>query len=262
MTFNIFTDGASKGNPGNAGIGVVIYKDNKCVEEISEFVGDKTNNEAEYTAIIKALEKLDELNGKKANIFSDSQLLVKQLKGEYKLKSSKLALLYDEVQKLLEKLDINFMWVPRDENKVADSLANKAIKKMRRENKISKREETGSVLMERSFFGKINCFKVQLNNEGEVYFHLGLLNEKNSKWDWKKVKMSDIELGEIINILKKDEANTSFYHKFNDSKTQIWCKKSLKFFSIKIDSYSKNLSVGEFEVLKIIIEECVRRKNF
>ena len=264
MSFNIFTDGASKGNPGDSGIGVVIYKDNKCIEEISEFVGEKTNNEAEYIAIIKSLEKLKELKGKKANLFSDSQLLIKQLKGEYKIKSNKLELLHKEVQELLESFEINFVWIPREENKVADSLANQAIKEKRKNIRNSKKEERISkdVIMERSFFGKINCFKVQLNNEKDIYFHLGLLEQKQSIWNWKKVKMSDTELGEIVNILKKDEANTSFYHSFNNTKTQIWCKKSSQSFSIKIDNFSKNLTIGEFEVLRLVLEEKKKKKNF
>lgn len=66
---NIFTDGASKGNPGNAGIGVAIYKDKELIEEIHEFLGKKTNNEAEYLAFIKGIEKLIELKETKANFF-------------------------------------------------------------------------------------------------------------------------------------------------------------------------------------------------
>ena len=116
--------------------------------------------------------------------------------------------------------------------------------------------------LDKAFFGKVNCLKIQMNNNDEVYFHMGLLNQKDSKWTWEKVKMSDAELGEIINTLKKDISKCSFYHKFNETATQIWCNKNLTSFSIKIKSVSKNLSIGEFEVLKIILEECIKIKCF
>lgn len=112
----------------------------------------------------------------------------------------------------------------------------------------------------RAFFGKINCLKILVNSKKEVYFHLGLLKEKT--WEWKKVKMSDVELGEIINILKKNQANCSFFHSYNDVKTQIRCKKDELSFNIKINEVSKNLNRGEFEVLRIILEEAVKNINF
>ncbi|MFW6285553.1 MAG: ribonuclease HI family protein [Nanoarchaeota archaeon] len=272
MSFNIFTDGASRGNPGKAGIGIVIYKNDKCIEEISDFIGNKTNNEAEYFAIIRALEKLLELNSNnKANLFSDSELLIKQINGIYKVKSKNLIELNNKVRLLLKKLDVNFVWIPREENKIADLLANKGIdinkssnkgnvsQFDRFKNKLNNQDSIlNELLIDKSFFGKINCFKIQLNNNLEVYFHMGLL--KNNKWDWKKVKMSDVELGQIIHLLKHNEGKVAFFHKFNQNKTQIWCNKAIDRFSIKIDEYSKNFTIGEFEALNIIIEECIRRR--
>lgn len=115
-------------------------------------------------------------------------------------------------------------------------------------------------ILNKAFFGKINCLKVLMNSEKDVYFHLGLL--KNEEWVWKKVKMSDNELGEIVNLLNKEIGSCSFFHSFNDKKAQIWCKKSDKFFNIKINEVSKNLTVGEFEVLRICLEQCVRMRCF
>jgi len=116
-------------------------------------------------------------------------------------------------------------------------------------------------ILNRAFFGKINCLKVLMNSQKEVYFHLGLL-DNNDMWQWKKVKMSDNELGEIINVLNRTDGSCSFYHSYNDKKAQIWCKKSEKSFNIKINAVSKNLAIGEFEVLRICLEQCIRIRLF
>lgn len=256
MVLNIFTDGASRGNPGNSGIGVVIYKDKEMKEKICDFTGKKTNNEAEYLAVIRGIERLREIGDTKANFFSDSEFLVKQLNGQYKVKSEKIKVLYDKVLELKDGLEINFVWIPRTDNTVADSLANKGI------DEIGKSENGNSLglKLNKAFFGKINCLKVQMNNENDVYFHMGILEQK--EWKWLKVKMSDMEMGEIINLLYKKEGKCSFFHSFNDKKTQIWCNKSEKGFSIKIGDISKNLSIGEGEVFRVILEETIRLKFF
>jgi hypothetical protein len=116
-------------------------------------------------------------------------------------------------------------------------------------------------ILNKAFFGKINCLKILMNTEGEVYFHLGLKDSKDV-WNWKKVKMSDSELGDIVNVLNQKESKCSFYHSFKDVKTQIWCNKSENSFNIKIGDASKNLTIGEFEVLRILIEKCVIKMNF
>jgi hypothetical protein len=115
-------------------------------------------------------------------------------------------------------------------------------------------------ILNRAFFGKINCLKILMNSEKEVYFHLGL--KKMGNWDWKKVKMSDNELGEIINVLSCKDGACSFFHSYNEKKAQIWIKKSEKSCNVKINEVSKNLTVGEFEVLRILLEQCVRMMNF
>ena len=116
------------------------------------------------------------------------------------------------------------------------------------------------LIVDKSFFGKINCFKVQMNREKEVYFHIGI--KKGEAWNWIKVKMSDMEMGEIIHTISKDEGKCSFFHSFKENKTQIWCNKSSSGFSIKIKDISKNLSIGETEVLRIILNGCIQRRNF
>ncbi len=86
----IFTDGCSLGNPGPMGIGIVMYKDNIRIEELGEYIGEGTNNIAEYTAVIKALETARSMGENEVHIKSDSQLVIRQLNNEYKVKDLKL----------------------------------------------------------------------------------------------------------------------------------------------------------------------------
>jgi len=137
----IYTDGASKGNPGPGGVGVVFCNEKgQVIKEYSEFLGDKvTNNEAEYKAVIFALKKFKALFGKKLakntdiQIRSDSELLVKQLNGKYKILNEKIQPLFLEVWNL--RFDFNkigFKSIKREKNKEADSLANKALKEKKK----------------------------------------------------------------------------------------------------------------------------------
>ncbi|MEK6981569.1 MAG: ribonuclease HI family protein [Candidatus Micrarchaeota archaeon] len=131
ITINI--DGACFGNPGPMGIGVVIRKDGKTILELSEFLGNGTNNIAEYTAAVRALEetrKIIEKEGEKDEIIlvrSDSQLLVNQLKGIYKVKAPHLKELNRKVVALCMQLNVKFEHVPREENEWADRLSKEAI---------------------------------------------------------------------------------------------------------------------------------------
>ena len=87
----IYTDGASRGNPGDAGIGAVILDtDGSCIKELSEWIGIATNNEAEYLALLKALKAAKELGARRVSVCADSELVVKQIKGEYAVKSPRL----------------------------------------------------------------------------------------------------------------------------------------------------------------------------
>jgi ribonuclease HI len=127
--FTIFTDGASRGNPGPAAIGVVI-KDEKgnTVASISRCLGATTNNQAEYRGIIAGLEKAVSLGARQVTVYSDSELMVKQINGQYRIKNPALQPLYAEVVKLtgrLESFKINH--IRREQNSQADALANKAL---------------------------------------------------------------------------------------------------------------------------------------
>lgn len=125
----IFTDGGSRGNPGPAGLGAIIYDENhNVVSEISEFLGVTTNNQAEYRAILAAIKKAVSLGASEVEFYLDSELAVKQLNREYKVKNKDLAPLFLAIYNLtLSFKKISFTHVPRERNKEADRLANEAM---------------------------------------------------------------------------------------------------------------------------------------
>lgn len=128
---NIYTDGGSRGNPGPAAIGVWVESLNK---KYSETIGQATNNDAEYQALIFALKKVKLLIGKqkaksaRLNCFLDSELIVKQLNHQYKINAENTQRYFIEVWNLmLDYGEVNFTHVRREQNKVADSLVNQAL---------------------------------------------------------------------------------------------------------------------------------------
>jgi ribonuclease HI len=132
----MFCDGASSGNPGHSGIGVVINLSNKGGRRpgenrnyrISEYIGIATNNVAEYTALLKGLEKLESLGIKKIRIFVDSELLARQINGIYRVKHANLIPLWTKTMNILKSFsDYTVTHVPREKNKEADSLARRAV---------------------------------------------------------------------------------------------------------------------------------------
>jgi len=128
-TFTLFFDGCSKGNPGKAGAGAVIYKNSTEIFSISSYVGDKeTNNIAEYTGLIIGLSEAINLKIKKLNVKGDSELIIKQMNDEYKVKSTNILQLFKNAKKLTELFDeITFNHVYRNDNKRADELANNSL---------------------------------------------------------------------------------------------------------------------------------------
>ena len=125
----IFADGASRGNPGPAAIGVTIKDERgKLITFISQRIGRATNNQAEYRAIIAALEEATRLGVKQVDIKMDSELVVRQINGEYRVKKATLKPLYQQVKRLQDLLpDFTVTYIPRRQNFEADKLANKAL---------------------------------------------------------------------------------------------------------------------------------------
>lgn len=124
-----YIDGGSRGNPGPAASGFILSdRDGNPLLEKGLFLGTKTNNEAEYTALVKALEAALELKAEKIMIFSDSELLVKQMNGQYRVKSEKILPLYEQATGFLSQFSKwKIQHVYREKNKIADGLVNEAL---------------------------------------------------------------------------------------------------------------------------------------
>lgn len=126
----IFTDGACSGNPGPAGVGVVIKHEGKVVKEISLFIGEATNNIAEYTALICALQEARSLKADEVWVKADSELMCRQVNGKYVVRHENIKPLFEQVKELktgFKKFCLEH--VRREANKEADKLSREAIKK-------------------------------------------------------------------------------------------------------------------------------------
>ena len=124
-------DGASRGNPGPAGIGVsIVDDDGAVVDEIARGIGETTNNVAEYTAVIEGLARARELGARAVTLRSDSLLLINQLTGRYRVKTPHLVPLHRRARSIAAGFDrISFRHVPREQNVEADRLANEGVDK-------------------------------------------------------------------------------------------------------------------------------------
>lgn len=132
MKICVYTDGASRGNPGPAAVGIIIKEETgKELKAFGKTIGECTNNVAEYNAIIESIKLLRQMNvsADEINFFCDSELIVKQIRGEYKIKNKELINLSLEFWKEIKSLNIKFSikHIPREENREADSLANAAL---------------------------------------------------------------------------------------------------------------------------------------
>ncbi|HSN13526.1 MAG TPA: ribonuclease HI family protein [Anaeromyxobacteraceae bacterium] len=125
----LFTDGAARGNPGPAGAGAVIVNpDGHIVAKVGKFLGESTNNVAEYMGLILGLKRAKAMGIKELDVLADSELLVKQLKGEYAVKAEHLKPLHQEAEALLKAFpDVTLQHIPREENAAADAMSNRAI---------------------------------------------------------------------------------------------------------------------------------------
>ncbi len=125
----IYTDGASRGNPGPAAIGIVFYDINdQALGDHKEPLGDQTNNYAEYMAVIRAMEICTKHPVKQIDFYCDSQLLVRQMLGEYRVKAPQIKPLFEQAKVLQKKFEkVGFHHVRREFNKEADALANQAL---------------------------------------------------------------------------------------------------------------------------------------
>lgn len=136
MTLTIYTDGGSLNNPGQSAYAYVLYKESQIIDLCGEKIGIATNNIAEYTALIKALERVVQLkkdhkldNLAKINVFADSSLMINQINGLFKVKNSLLRELIFKIRVLENEINIpiDYTHIPREKNQLADSLVKKAL---------------------------------------------------------------------------------------------------------------------------------------
>jgi ribonuclease HI len=130
MILHAFTDGASRGNPGESGFGIIVKDDHgSTILTLNGYIGRTTNNIAEYTALLKLLERMRSVACSRIIVHSDSELMVKQLNGSYKVRNKDLKHYHAQFQELKKSLpfDIDIRHIGREENKDADRLANEAI---------------------------------------------------------------------------------------------------------------------------------------
>ncbi len=125
----LYTDGGSRGNPGHSAAAFVICKmDDSVVEKSGQYLGMATNNQAEYYGFIRGLERARELGIDKVSLLSDSQLVVNQMKGLYKVKNQELAPLHQQAKELADSFErVSFTYVPRELNKIADGEVNRIL---------------------------------------------------------------------------------------------------------------------------------------
>lgn len=130
MTIHAFIDGATRNNPGDSGIGVILKDEQgKTVKKVFGYIGTATNNIAEYSALVACLKLVNSMQCRKLLVHSDSELMVKQVNGEYRVKDAALKLHFQKVHQLLQNAPFEFeiRHVIREENKEADKLANLGI---------------------------------------------------------------------------------------------------------------------------------------
>lgn len=128
MNAKLYTDGGARGNPGPAGIGYVLIKTEAAVIEYGEYIGEATNNQAEYKALLAGLARAQREGVRAIDCFLDSELVVRQLNGQYRVKNPDLVQLVSDVKKIANIFTtVSFTHIPRAENAKADALVNTAI---------------------------------------------------------------------------------------------------------------------------------------
>ncbi|HIA92357.1 TPA: NUDIX domain-containing protein [Candidatus Saccharibacteria bacterium] len=127
-TLHIYTDGGSRGNPGPSATGYVVYDDNgTLIDSGGSYLGVTTNNQAEYQALLEAAKKSHEFSPEKIIFSLDSQLVVNQMTGKYKIKNKDLWPVHEAIVETLRGIDVNYTYVPREKNKEADAMVNQVL---------------------------------------------------------------------------------------------------------------------------------------
>ena len=129
--------------------------------------------------------------------------------------------------------------------------------------KQASRPEPVRVLLQRAFFGQDNVLKVLVNSRGECYFQWGW--PAAERWEWKKVKFNDMELGEMLTVLQGQKEKASFFHSYDSvegkTTTQIWINRSGGYCTFKVKECSKSLNAGEQKVLEVLLQHAIVMMN-
>ncbi len=131
MKAKAFIDGSSLGNPGEAGYGVVLMdEEGRPLKIVGEYIGHATNNTAEYRGLIGCLQLARDAGIHSMTVYSDSQLLVRQMQGIYRIKQPHLRVMFEEIRKILDQtsIQLEMVHIPREKNEQADSLARRAVR--------------------------------------------------------------------------------------------------------------------------------------
>jgi len=162
----IYIDGASSGNPGDSGVGFVIYDTGgQVLEKACQYIGKTTNNVAEYTALLHALKRAKELSAENVQIYTDSELLARQMNGIYQVRSPNFKPLYEQTRRLKKEFkQFSIQSVTRDKNREADNLAKTAIKRHQTETESSSINRKGSRNHQMYFFDIENLKERQLSD--------------------------------------------------------------------------------------------------
>jgi len=138
----MYTDGGARGNPGPAAIGVVFKENGKTVDTLKLFIGDTTNNQAEYQAVIHGLQRAEENGYTHLEVFMDSQLVAEQLNRNYKIKDKGLQKLFVEAWNSIQGFaSVTFTFIPREQNEEADKLVNEALDEGEKIDRVEELEE-------------------------------------------------------------------------------------------------------------------------
>jgi len=224
-------DGSCYPNPGSMGIGIVIYRDNVLVKKISEYIGRGTNNIAEYRALIRGLDEIKDVKANSIAVYCDSQLVVKQLNGQYKVKDKKLLSHFLKIKAICKKIEgkVFFIWNSRDNNSIADGLAKKAVLKEEVRKRKAKAKEL-IVKKEKNYYSVKN---LETENIHRVDINLAKCDCLDFKNKAKKIKIDCKHIIAVKNFLKKIE-NKKTQLKINRKmkililskmvKSQVWIK--------------------------------------
>ena len=243
-------DGSCYPNPGSMGIGVVIYKDNVLIKKISKFVGQGTNNIAEYEALICGLGEIISIKAERVAVYCDSQLVVKQLNGQFKVKDKKILPLFSKVKKLCHKIEgkIFFFWNGRENNSLADGLAKKAV--LNEEIRKRKIEAKGLFVNKENYYYSVKNLDKKTNYQVEL--DLSKCNCLDFKNRAKKLKIDCrhiIAVREYLEKQKNNEISKMANHKMKILilnkmvKSQVWEKT----FNALNKRKKLNLEITHFE---------------